>query len=140
MHIPIKVDYSVRALIDLATHQDEGTVRAADIAERQHIPVAFLDRLMGSLSKDGLVRSYRGPQGGHALGKDASEISLGMVMMSAGALETVIGCLEDPDMCFHVPICSQREIWREVDEAVQRILDATSIADLVQRMEPVETS
>ena len=140
MHIPIKVDYSVRALVDLATHQDEGTVRAADIAERQHIPVAFLDRLMGSLSKDGLVHSYRGPQGGHTLGKDAAEISLGMVMMSAGAVETVIGCLEDPDMCSHVPGCSQREIWREVDEAVQRILNATSIADLVQRMERVETS
>ena len=137
MHIPIKVDYSVRALVDLATHQDEGTVRAADIAQRQHIPVAFLDRLMGSLSKEGLVHSYRGPQGGHALGKDASDISLGMVMESVGATETVVGCLEDPGLCVHVPGCSQREIWREVDEAIQRILDATSIADLVDRMEPV---
>ena len=82
-------------------------VRAADIAKRQHIPVAFLDRLMGSLSKEGLVHSYRGPQGGHALGKDASDFSLGMVMESVGATETVVGCLEDPGLCVHVPGCSQ---------------------------------
>ncbi len=140
MHIPIKVDYSVRALVDLATHEGEGTVRAADIAQRQHIPEAFLDRLMGSLSKVGFVRSYRGPQGGHTLGRDASEINLGMVMESVGAMETMVGCLEDPGSCSHVAGCSQREIWREVDEAVQRILESTSIADLVSRMHLVEAT
>ncbi|MCH8191061.1 MAG: Rrf2 family transcriptional regulator, partial [Chloroflexi bacterium] len=67
MHIPVKVDYGVRALIDLAQHEESSPIRSADIARRQFVPEAFLDRLLLTMSKAGLVISQRGPQGGHAL-------------------------------------------------------------------------
>ena len=133
MHIPIKVDYGVRALLDLAEHAHEPAVRSADIALRQHIPPPFLDRLLLTLSKDGLVRSVRGPQGGHSLARDPAEVTLGMVVHSLSGNETIVGCLEAPDSCNHVSGCGQREIWSEVEDAVQRILDATTIANLLLR-------
>lgn len=133
MHVPIRVDYGVRALLDLAQHVDGAPVRAADIARRQGIPEPFLARLLLTLSHGGFVRSHTGPQGGHSLALAPSEISLGMVMAALGGVETIVGCLDHPEQCVHVPACAQREVWRTVEEAMQRVLDSTTIADLVAR-------
>ncbi len=133
MHVPIKVDYGVRALVDLASHADEGLIRASDISRRLAIPEQFLAQVLHALSRNGLVRSVRGPHGGHALALDAADIRLSMVMASLGGAETPVGCLHDVTLCVHTPDCAQREVWRSVAEAVYRILDSTTIADLVER-------
>ena len=133
MHIPIRVDYGVRALVDLAQHGKDGPVRAADVARRKVIPEPYLVQLLHTLNKSGLVRSQRGPQGGHSLAKDAADIRLSSVMECLEGAETVVGCLEDASSCIHVPNCAQRDVWRAVQEAIYDILDSTSIADLVER-------
>ena len=143
MHIPVKVDYGVRALIDLAQHEESSPIRSADIARRQFVPEAFLDRLLLTMSKAGLVMSQRGPQGGHALALAPDQISLGAVMESMGETETMVGCLDDPSACNISPACSQCDIWREVEDAVRQVLDNTTIADLVERLadrEPVQAA
>ena len=84
MHVPIKVDYAVRALVDLAQRADSGPVHAAAVAQRQGIPEAYLERLLSALNKQGLVSSQRGPQGGHVLGRDPAEIDLRSVMEALG--------------------------------------------------------
>jgi Rrf2 family protein len=133
MHIPIKVDYGVRALIDLALHADEGTVRASDIARRTAIPEPYLAQVLHALNKRGILQSHRGPQGGHALAQDPAEIRLSAVMSSLGAGENLVGCLDNIETCIHVPACAQREVWRSVEEAVFSILDSTTIGDLAER-------
>ena len=80
MKIPMKVDYGVRALVELAGHYGERPLQTAEIASRQAIPEAYLDQLLTTLHKFGLIRSRRGPQGGHTLAKDPMDIDLGMVM------------------------------------------------------------
>jgi len=79
MRVPMKVDYGVRALVELALHYGEGPVQTAEIAYRQGIPEAYLDQLMTTLNKFGFVLSRRGPQGGHRLASDPVDIDLGMV-------------------------------------------------------------
>ena len=138
MHIPIRVDYGVRALVDLAQHGEDGPVRAADIARRKVIPEPYLVQLLHSLSKSGIVRSQRGPQGGHSLAKDTPDIRLSMVMECLEGTETVVGCLEDAASCIHVPACAQRDVWRAVQEAIYDILDSTTIAHLVERTREIE--
>ena len=135
MHIPIKVDYGVRALVDLGLHREAEPIRASEIARRTAIPEPYLAQVLHSLNKYGLIQSYRGPQGGHALAKEPSEIRLSMVMECLGGAETLVGCLGDVNMCIHVPSCAQREVWQRVDQAVYGILDSTSISDLVARTE-----
>ena len=132
MHVPIQVDYGVRALIDLAEHAGEGAVRTAQIADRKGIPEPFLHRVLLSLSKHGLVCSYRGPRGGYVLAKPPADISMGMVMAYLGGTQTLVNCLDDIAFCGQSPGCSQRNIWRTVEEAVVKILDSTTIADLVE--------
>ena len=136
MHITMQVDYGVRALVDLAAHGHEGSVRAAEIAKRQGIPEPYLARVLHMLQKRGLTKSQRGPLGGHSLALDPSEITMGTVMRYLGGSQPVIGCLDDPGSCDQSPACGQRSVWREVERAVQEVLDGTSIADLVSSVPP----
>jgi Rrf2 family protein len=142
MHVPIRVDYGVRALVDMALNAKEGPVRAADIARRTAIPEPYLDQVLHTLSRNGLVRSVRGPQGGHTLAMAPSQISLGMVMTFLDGPSNLVGCLDTPGMCVHSPSCAQREVWRTVEDAIRGILNSISIADLAERtresMERVE--
>ena len=133
MHIPMQVDYGVRALVDLAIHVGEGPVRASDIARRQHIPEPYLARVLHTLRRRGLTDSQRGPLGGHSLALDPSLISMGMVMGYLGGPQILVGCLDDQGVCVQSAACGQRSVWREVEEAIQKVLDSTSIADLVER-------
>ena len=131
MYIPIKVDYGVRALVDLALYGTEGPVRASEIAKRTVIPEQYLAQVLHTLNKSGFTGSHRGPRGGHFLAKEPSEIRLSSVMMSLGGTETPVACLADNTICIHSTACAQREVWRTVAEAVFNILDSTTIEDLV---------
>ena len=138
MHIPIKVDYGVRALVDLALHGEKGPVRAAEIAGRTVIPEPYLAQVLHALGKSGLVRSQRGPQGGHALAMEPSEIRVSAVMACLGGAETMVGCLGDTSACSHVPSCAQREVWQSVEQAVFKVLDEATIQDLAERTRAIK--
>jgi len=133
MHIPMQVDYAVRALVDLAIHDGEAPVRASDIARRRHIPEPYLARVLHTLHKWGVTGSQRGPLGGHSLALEPSQISMGMVMNYLGGPQILVGCLDDQGRCVQSAECGQHSVWREVEEAIQKVLNSTSIADLVER-------
>ena len=133
MHIPVKVDYGVRALVDLAIHHQSAPVRASEIAGRTMIPEPYLAQVLHALGRAGLVRSQRGRQGGHTLAMDPGDISLSCVMECLGPSDNLVACLDDMKACIHVPTCAQREVWQEVDLAVDRILKSRTIGDLVDR-------
>ena len=63
MRIPMKVDYGVRALVELAAHYGEGRLHTSEIAYKQGIPEAYLEQLLTTLQKAGFVDSRRGPRG-----------------------------------------------------------------------------
>jgi Rrf2 family protein len=133
MRVPMKVDYGVRALVELASHYGDRTVQTSEIAARQSIPEAYLDQLLTTLHKFGFIKSRRGPLGGHTLAKDPSDINLGMVVSTLEGSTPALDCLTDPDECMLSHTCAQREIWKSVDEAVQDLLSATTVADLAYR-------
>jgi Rrf2 family protein len=140
MHIPLKVDYGVRALVYLAQHRDQAPLRAADIAQKTAIPEAFLAQVLHVLGKDGFVKGVRGPQGGHILAREPSEIRLSAVMECLGVTETMVRCLGDSSTCVHIPSCAQREVWERVDQAVFDVLHSTTIGGLVERARVISES
>jgi Rrf2 family protein len=133
MKVPMKVDYGVRALVELASHQGERPIQTSEIAARQSIPEAYLDQLMTTLRKFGLIRSRRGPSGGHMLAKDPSDINLGMVMATLEGNTPLVDCLVEPDECSLSDTCAQRDVWKSVEDAMQDLLSATTVADLAYR-------
>ena len=76
MRVSSRGDYGVRALFDLALRFNQGPIQSRDIAARRNIPEAYLHQVLGALNRAGLVRSTRGPLGGHELTRAPHEISV----------------------------------------------------------------
>src|SRR4051794_5182609 len=76
MRVSSKADYGVRALFDLADHFGQGPVQSRDIAARQGVSEAYLHQVLSALGRAGVVKSTRGPLGGHELVREPSEINL----------------------------------------------------------------
>ena len=133
MKVSMKGDYGVRALVELAHHYGSGPVQSAVIAHRQSIPEPYLDQLLTSLRRAGLIRSVRGPQGGHALLREPSELRLSEALTALEGSLAPIACLDDPAGCPKTANCSLRSVWFEVQEATLKILEGTTIADLAER-------
>ncbi len=133
MKVPMKVDYGVRALVDLSQRYGRGPVQATEIAARQSIPEPYLDQLLLILRKAGLVSSRRGPHGGHALAREPDQITMSMVMSILEESAAPIDCIHGTRECPKSDRCTQQEIWRAVEEKVQQVLAATSIGQLARR-------
>ena len=133
MKIPMRVDYGVRALVELAIHYGDGPVQTAEIAAKQGIPVAYLDQLMASLNKFGFVTSRRGPRGGHSLALPPDAINLSMVMSKLDANSSPLDCLVNPLDCVLSDSCAQQEVWKSVEEAVSEVLSNITLANLAER-------
>ena len=139
MRIPMKVDYGVRALVELALHYGEGPVQTAEIAYKQGIPEAYLDQLMTPLLKFGFVLSRRGPQGGPRLASEPQDLDLGMVMQTLDGSSSPLDCLINPLDCVCSETCAQQEVWKSAEEAIQNVLSDISLADLAQRQRLLAT-
>ena len=95
----MRSDYGARAVIDLARHYNQGPVQSADIAARQAIPEAYLEQLLTTLRKSGLIRSTRGPHGGHELARGPAEIRFAEVIAALEGPLVPLDCLNDADAC-----------------------------------------
>ena len=144
MRIPMKVDYGVRALVDLATHQavnGSATVATAVIAQRQQIPKQYLDRILLSLKQAGMIASSRGPRGGYRLSKDPHNVTVTMVMEALGDSPTApVDCIAAPDCCSLSGACAQREVWRSVEAAIDDILNSVTIGSMATQQSQITTN
>jgi len=131
MKVSTRAEYGLRALIDLANHYGEGPVQSRDIAERQGLPEPYLNQLMTSLRRAGLVSSKRGPTGGHILAKPPEQINLHEAFDVLEGSTSPWWCVEteDPD-CIYAAGCSLRPVWHAINGAVIQVLRGMSLADI----------
>src|SRR5439155_27344814 len=129
------------ALPELAAYYDQGPVESAVIARRQYIPEQYLDQIFMALRKGGLVKSVRGPKGGHMLAKPPGQITMAQVMQALEGYVPPMECLPNPEFCKLSPGCALREVWQKIDAMTQQILASTTIEELAQRhrTESIET-
>lgn len=134
MRVSMKTDYGLRALVELAgTWGQQGLLQSAEIASRQGIPEPYLDQLLTTLRKAGLVRSSRGPAGGHALARQPGAITVTEVVRALEGSLAPISCLDAPDGCDRGGPCFQRSLWEEVESATRSVTDRVTIEDLAAR-------
>lgn len=133
MRLTMKGDYGLRAMIDLAAHSGRGPVPSSEIAVRQMVPEHFLDQLLISLRRAGLLKSQRGPQGGHMLARPASQISMYDVIVALEGVTAPIECVPSPSMCQLSPGCGMRDVWVQIEEFARDLLSKTTLDDLAQR-------
>jgi Rrf2 family protein len=95
MRVSNRLDYAVRALIELALREGRGPIAAREIARNRQIPEAFIHQVMASLARAGMIRSMRGPSGGHVLAMPAERITIADVAAAVDA-EPVFLAEADP--------------------------------------------
>lgn len=134
MRISSKGDYGLRALFDLAQRYGEGPIQSDDIATRQGIPVNYLNQLLITMRRAGLIESLRGPQGGHMLARSPEAITLRDVL---NALEGPLLPAEPSrdDLKPTVPEDHDLidEVWVGLRARLESLLAEITLDDLCQR-------
>jgi Rrf2 family protein len=130
VQISAKSDYAVRALLSLAAHAP-GLVKVDAVIAEQGLPRKFVEAILGELRRAGLVRSQRGAEGGYALARPASEITIAAVIRAVdGPLAEVRG-LRPHETTYsgvaeHLP-----QVWVAVRAAIRGVLDETTLAHVL---------
>jgi Rrf2 family protein len=129
MRVSAKVDYALRATIELAASGD-GPVKGERIAQAQEIPLKFLENILGDLRHAGIVRSQRGVDGGYWLARPADQVTVAEVVRAVeGPIANVRGI--GPEQVEYAGSAERlRDVWIAVRANLRAILEHVTIADL----------
>jgi len=125
--------YGIRALFDIAFHNEGGATQIKDIADRQSIPARFLEQIFQDLKKAGLVTSKRGPRGGYALAGTPNDVKLGDVLRAIEGPIVLIDGSDTPAEGDSVSRAILDEAFGELAEAVEGCFDSITLQDLCDR-------
>jgi Rrf2 family protein len=132
MRVSAKVDYALRALLELAA-APPGPVKGERLATAQEIPPKFLENILTELRRAEIVASQRGVDGGYRLAKPAAEISVADVVRALeGPIASVRGVRPD-EIEYTGPARSLQPLWVELRASMREVLEGTTLADLVER-------
>ncbi len=145
MRLSTKTRYGVRAIFDIAFHNEGGPTQAKDIARREEIPLRYLEQIFQELKRAGIVDSRRGPRGGYYLRQPPAEIRLGDIVRALqGPIEEIFAPenggkpaaaprgrkgMPPPPTATQVTA----GLWRELSEQITRWFDGVTVNDLVKR-------
>jgi Rrf2 family cysteine metabolism transcriptional repressor len=134
-------EYGLRAMLYLAM-ETGAYVHAQTISEAQGIPTHYLKQILIQLRATGLIRSARGPNGGHSLSRSADDISVGgIVRCLEGQLTGVESILDMPCSIQVGPKhCVIKELLLTVKAQVENLLDNTSLSDMAERQRTIVAS
>ena len=134
MKVSTRAEYGIRALMDLAQHYGQGPVQSHDIARRQGLPEPYLNQLLVTLRRAGLVQSKRGPTGGHLLARSPDQITVGEAFRVLEGSVAPWRCVEEAETtCIYAPGCGLRPVWQAVKEATEQVLNRTTLAHIVHQ-------
>lgn len=138
MKISTKGRYALRMMLEFALHPDQCT-KINQVAKRQQISDKYLEQIVTILSRAGYVKSIRGAQGGYYLTKDPSEYTVGMILrLTEGSLAPV-ACVEyETDHCGRFDRCAALMVWKQLDEAINSVVDHITLADLLTEQKRLE--
>ena len=138
MKLSTRGRYGTRALLDLALHEGDEPVLLKDIAQREQISLQYLEHLITPLVAGGIVRTTRGAKGGVSLAKHPKEIKLNEVIQLLEGSIALAECVNSPEICSRSKLCATRDIWSELKQAMDEILESTTLQDLVGRQKRKE--
>ncbi len=137
MKLSVRGEYALRALLVLGLNYDQPVVRIQTISEQQNIPKRFLEQILNDLKSAGVVTSRRGVAGGYRLARRPEEITLAVIIRHIEGALAPVSCVSErfyeKCSCPDESRCAIRSVMKEVREAVVRIAERLTIADLCER-------
>jgi Rrf2 family protein len=132
MKISTKGRYSLRLLLDLAEHKQEGFVALKDVAQRQGISKKYLEQLVAPLNVAGVLRTNRGFQGGYMLACPPEQYTVGQILRVTEGSLCPVPCLEDsPNQCPHSGNCKTLPMWQGLQRVIDEYLNGVTLQALL---------
>jgi Rrf2 family protein len=132
VEISNKSEYAFLALLELATRYSSGeSLQIRQMAVLQDIPSRYLEQLLATLRRRGLIKSIRGAKGGYVLARDPKKITLLEAWSCIEGVEAVVPTVEQNPGTLENQII--HEIWQEARQAANSVLDKYTLQDLCDR-------
>lgn len=136
MKITAQEEYGLRCLLQLARSPQHQVVRVREIAAKEGLSNAYVEKLLRFSARAGLVHSVRGLKGGYMLNRPASSITLGEIVRSLGTVQTTDHICHrftgNAPICVHFSNCGIRSVWSGLTSYIQSFLDQTTLASLLE--------
>jgi Rrf2 family protein len=130
MRVSARVDYAVRALVQLAADESLMPVKAEHLATSQDIPPKFLLEILRQLKQKRLLVSRRGPEGGYVLARPASEITIADVIRAVEGPLATVRDVSPADLAYEGPTSSLPTVWVAVRGSLRQVLETVSLEDV----------
>ncbi len=130
LKLSAKGKYSLLVIYHLGEHYGEGPIPLKDIAH----PLAqgdYLEQLIGTLRRAGLVTAVRGANGGYLLSREPSRITLGDIIRAAEGPVSFAECVGDERACPKAGNCPTQPVWNYLTEQIDRMLDGMTLQDMM---------
>ena len=140
MKLSTKMRYGTRVMVDLAMGYPKRAVSVKELAKNQRLSIKYLEHIMASLKGSGLIKPERGVHGGYSLARDPNTIRLIELYRAFEGPFSLLDCIGNPNLCQMNEECPTRDTWIEMNEALEKILERTTIQDLLERKKKLKNS
>lgn len=136
MKITAQEEYGLRCLLQLSQAADPAHgLSVKEIAGREGLSPAYVEKLLRLMSKSGLIHSVRGTKGGYLINRIPSEISMGDVVRALGSVPSASEICErhpgNQSACVHMDDCCIRSAWSTLSNSINEFLEKVKLSDLV---------
>lgn len=132
MMVSTKGRYALMVMIDLAQNQGEGLVSLSDIAERQNLPMKYLESVVAILNKGEMLKSFRGKNGGYRLIKEPSEYTINEILSLTEGTLAPVECIRNNDIqCEKAANCLTLPLWVGLDRVIENFLVSITLEDII---------
>jgi len=132
VRISAKGEYAIKAVLDLALHRDRDLIPIQEIASREAIPQRYLEQVLLSLKRAGILTSKRGSSGGYHLTKAPEEITVGAVLRAVEGTGVPFEPQARPKNG-HGHADDLAELWRQIGDAVSQVVDQLTFGELAAK-------
>ena len=123
-------------MVELNASRGE-VLSAHALAERSHLELPTVSKVLKLLVKTGLVNSYRGANGGYRIERAAQDISVAEIIAAIEGPIAMTECSVEEGLCAQEAICSLRGNWQRISVAIANAMDSVSLAEMAQPVKPV---
>jgi Rrf2 family iron-sulfur cluster assembly transcriptional regulator len=140
MRLTTKGRYGVRAVLNLATQNQNHPISISQISQEENLSPEFLEQIFFKLKKAGVIRSIRGPKGGFVLNWRPSEVTIKAILDAVGESINPTPCTNgSSEPCPRKKDCALAPVWNGFYQVIEKHLDSISIKDIIENQKTTES-
>lgn len=141
MKLSTRGRYGLKAMYQLACHYGEGPIPLNSIADEQDLSENYLEQLVATLRKEGLLNSVRGAQGGYMLAKPPEDITVGNILRILEGNLAPADCVIDEEYeCAKEESCVTKLVWMRIRDSIDEVIDSITLKDMLDESEKMTTN